>query len=76
MIVLRYTDYRTKVSANEERHGPADVYFLISDFNKAVAHYGWGSGRLPTDTVKHMGDTVPLIEVLSDSIDPVRVRYL
>lgn len=76
MIVLRYKDYQTKISQNETRTGPADVYFLISDFKKAASHYGWGFDREPTDTVQYMGDIVPLIEILWGSIEPVRIRYL
>lgn len=76
MIVLTYTDYQTAVSANETRYGPADVYFAHADFDRAAKHYGWGDNRTPTEIVKHMGDDVPLIEVLADSINPIRVRYL
>lgn len=76
MIVRTYRDYQTKVSANEMRCGPADVYYTREDFSKAAKNYGWGDGRTPTEIVKHMGDDVALFEVLVDSIEPARVRYL
>lgn len=76
MIVLRYSDYQTQINANETRFGPADVYYTIADFKKAANVYGWGADCEATDIVKHQGDNVTIFEILANSLDPVRIKYI
>ena len=76
MIVKTYSDYRQRVNdRGDETCGPADVYYLRTDFDAAAKHYGWGNCG-PTTKVNHMGDTITAFEILHGSLKPVRVRYM
>jgi len=53
---------------------PASVYYDKEVFARTAAYNGWGE-RKAGDLVNHCGETVQLIEVLHDAIEPSRVVY-
>lgn len=66
--------YVLDFAAYGDAQRPAAVYFDKGHFSRTAKMHGWADTK-PTDVVKHCGDSVPLIEVLHDTMQPARVVY-
>ena len=76
-IIIRYSDFRvSRKGGTQIQSGPADVHYSLAEFKKAASHYGWGVDASPTQKVDHMGDSVPMFEVLVGAMEPVKVVWL